>query len=96
MTWDEVSFDTATWSIPKERMKMGKEHSVPLSDAALDILRDQHGTRGKNPYVFPGRPMKPLSAMSMSMLVRRLGVNCTVHGFRSSFRTWAGETGVAF
>lgn len=51
----------------------------------------------RNPLVFPGaRPRKPLSAMAMSMLLKRLGVPATVHGYRSSFRTWAGETSVVF
>src|SRR5208282_4556118 len=66
------------------------------SDAALAILRAQESVRGKNPYVFPGRPMRPLSSMSMAMLMRRMKIDATVHGFRTSFRTWAGETGVAF
>ena len=54
--WDEISFDTATWTLPPSRMKMGREHQVPLSDAALAILRRQHDERGNNPHVFPGRP----------------------------------------
>ena len=87
----EVDLDRAVWSIPKERMKMGKPHDVPLSDAALDILRDLEATRGKNPHVFPGRPRRPLSGMSMSMLVRRMKLGATVHGFRSSFRTWCSD-----
>ena len=91
MTWDEISFDAATWTIPKERMKMGREHAVPLSDAALAILRDQHEARGKNPHVFPGRPQRPLSAMAMSMLLKRMKVDATVHGMRSSFRMWAAD-----
>jgi len=82
MTWDEVSFETATWTVPKERMKMGHEHATPLSDAAIAILRDQHEARGKNPHVFPGRPQRPLSAMAMSMLLKRMKIDATVHGFR--------------
>ena len=62
-----------------------------LSDAALAILRDQHEARGKNPHVFPGRPQRPLSAMAMSMLLKRMGVDATVHGMRSSFRMWAAD-----
>jgi integrase len=92
MTWDEVDFDTATWSIPEERMKMDLPHRVPLSAPALAILRDLYETRGQNPHVFPVRPMRPLSNMSMAMLLRRLGAgDVTVHGFRSSFRDWATE-----
>ena len=96
MTFDEVV--GATWTIPAKRMKMGKPHDVPLSDAALTILRAQEAESGDsdNPYLFPGRPMRPLSTMAMSMMLRRLGVPVTVHGFRSSFRDWAAEQGIAF
>ena len=78
---------------------MGRAHDVPLSDQALAILRRQHDEHGvsTNPHVFPGRPTRPLSNMSMAMLMRRLGVrDVTVHGFRTSFRTWAGENKVTF
>jgi integrase len=92
MTWDEVDFDNATWNVPKERMKMGREHVVPLSDPAVAILRAQEAERGKNPHVFPGRPMRPLSNMSMAMLMRRMGASdFTVHGMRSSFRMWCSD-----
>src|SRR5271165_5560913 len=96
MTWDEVSFETATWTVPKERMKMGHEHATPLSDAAIAILRDQHEARGKNPHVFPGRPQRPLSAMAMSMLLKRMKIDATVHGFRSSARSWMADNAVPF
>jgi integrase len=89
--WDEISFPLAVWQIPKERMKMGEAFSVPLSEAALRLLGDQMGERGKSPYVFPGRPRQPLSNMSMSMLLRRMGESVTVHGFRTSFRTWCSD-----
>jgi integrase len=88
---DEISFQTETWVIPKERMKMGEAFSVPLSDAALRILSDQMGGGSKNPYIFPGRPRAPLSNMSLSMLLRRMGESVTVHGFRTSFRTWCSD-----
>ena len=88
---DEIDFKRAILCIPAKRMKMKREHRVPLSDAALAILKAQHETHGKNPYVFPGRPMKPLSNMAMAMLLRRMKCKVTVHGFRSSFRDWATE-----
>ena len=91
MTFDEVDFDKAVWTVPEERMKTGEKHSVPLSDAAVAILKAQHETRGRSPHIFPGRPTKPLSNMSMAMLLRRMGVEATVHGFRSSFRVWCSE-----
>ena len=77
-------------------MKMGKEHDGPLSSAALAILRRQHDERGSNPHVFPGRPMRSLSPMSMHVLLRRLKVDATVHGFRASARSWMADQGVAF
>ena len=95
--WEEINFDTATWTLPPSRMKMGKEHLVPLSDAAISILRAQETTRGENPYCFPGRPMRSLSNMSMAMLMRRIGAGAfTVHGMRSAARSWMADQGVPF
>jgi integrase len=94
MTFAEIDPSKAIWSLPKGRMKMGKPHRVPLSDPALAILRARAAERGdsENTFVFPGRPMRSLSNMSMAMLLRRLGAgDVTVHGFRSSFRDWATE-----
>jgi integrase len=97
-TWDEIDFQTATWTIPKERMKMAKPHDVPLSDAAVAILRAQEiGRTARNDHVFPGRPMRRLSNMAMAMLMRRLGAgDYTVHGMRSTARSWMADQGVAF
>ena len=97
-TWDEIDFQTATWTIPKERMKMAKPHDVPLSDAAVAILRAQEiGRTDRNDHVFPGRPTRGLSNMAMAMLMRRLGVgDYTVHGMRSAARSWMADTGVPF
>ncbi len=98
MTWDEVDFDKAIWRIEGRRMKKGRLHTVPLSDAALAILRGQEAERAhnpriaNNPHVFPGaRPRQRLSHTSLAVLLRRLGVSETVHGFRTSFRTWCSE-----
>ena len=88
---DEISFADAVWQIPKERTKVVEAFSVPLSEAALRLLGDQMSQRGKSVYVFPGRPRAPLSGMAMSMLLRRMGVDATVHGFRTSFRTWCSD-----
>jgi integrase len=101
MTWDEVEFAAAAklWTVPAERMKMGVEHVVPLSDAAVELLRDQQATRrSKQAYVFPGaRPAKPLSASTFKRTMRSLSAGkYTVHGFRSAFRDWAADHGVAF
>jgi integrase len=96
MQWDEIDLERAIWSIPKERMKMNRPHEVPLSDAAVAIVRAQEAERGKNPFVFPGRPQRPLSNMSMAMLLRRMKVDVTVHGMRSAARSWMAGQGVAF
>lgn len=94
MTWDEVDFDTATWTVPAERMKVQKRHSVPLSDAAVAILRNQYEARGANPYVFPSPflPRRPLSVVAMKQVMHRRGVGeWTPHGMRSAFRDWASD-----
>ena len=97
MTWDEVDFDAATWVVPASRMKMKKEHAVPLSEQAVAILRAQEAERSTNPYIFAGRPQRPLSGMAMSVLLRRMKeVPATVHGMRSSARSWMADNGVEF
>ena len=92
-TWEEFDLDTPLWVIPAERMKMGKEHRVPLSSHAVEIIQAQQELRQNN-YVFPGtRYGKPLSNMAMLQLLKRMGrTDITAHGFRSTFRDWAGET----
>lgn len=91
-TWAEIDVDKRIWTLPKERMKAGIAHRVPLSDRALAILELVRPFAGKT-YVFPGgKQDKPLSNMAMMMLLRRMNLpDITVHGFRSSFRNWAGE-----
>lgn len=91
-TWTEIDLGKGVWTIPKERMKAGVEHRVPLSARAIAILELIKPFAGKI-YVFPGgKKDKPLSNMAMMMLLRRMNLNdITVHGFRSSFRNWAGE-----
>ena len=88
-TWDEIDIDKAVWIISAERMKAGREHRVPLSGRAVEIL--QHVRVLNRPHVFPGTKGGPLSGMAMSMLLRRMNSDVTVHGFRSSFRDWAAE-----
>jgi integrase len=97
MIFDEIDLERVLCSIDGKRMKMGKPHDIPLSDQALAILHSQHATRAQNPHVFPGRPMRGLSNMSMAMLMRRLGTgDFTVHGMRSAARSWMADQGVAF
>lgn len=90
--WDEVNLADRIWVIPAERMKAGKEHRVPLSDAALAILKAMAEIRSGD-FVFPGgKPGKPLSNMAMlKTLARMERGDLTVHGFRSTFRDWAAE-----
>lgn len=92
MRWSEVDLDKAIWTVPGARMKAGREHRVPLSSRAMSILKElQPVSEGE--FVFTGRDRnKPLSAMAMEMVLRRMKIeNATVHGFRSSFRDWAGN-----
>ncbi|WP_196800587.1 site-specific integrase [Thioalkalivibrio sp. ALJ16] len=88
-TWDEIDLESSTWSIPAERMKAGRTHVVPLSDAALEILEARPDRDG---LVFPGQRGGMLSDMSLSSVLKRMQVDATVHGFRSSFRDWVSET----
>jgi len=91
--WDEFDFKQQLLIIPASRMKAGVEHRVPLSDRAMDILK-QLEKQKLGDYVFPGKRYgKPLSNMALLMTLRRMGAaDETVHGFRSSFRDWAAET----
>jgi integrase len=89
--WPEIDMETRIWTIPAERMKAGAEHRVPLSDAAMELLRKLAAIR-MGDLVFPGQSAgRPLSGMTMAMALRRMKVPVTPHGFRSSFRTWVAE-----
>ncbi len=90
-SWSEIDLDAAVWTIPAGRMKAKKEHRVPLSDAALKLL---HATPriGGTDLIFPSGKGTALSDMTLTAVLRRMGVVVTAHGFRSSFRDWAGET----
>jgi len=91
--WSEIDFEDAVWTVPDCRMKGGREHKVPLSAAAVRVLRAMEPMRqGEDGLIFPGTgKAKDLSVMALAMLMRRMSVDVTVHGFRSSFRDWAGE-----
>ncbi len=92
MTWAEIDLEAGIWTIPAQRMKAGKEHRVPLTDAAIALLGNM---RDADSLVFESEAKKgkPISDMSMTAVLRRMGRNdITVHGFRSTFRDWAGET----
>lgn len=86
-TWDEIELTEKVWTIPGARMKAGREHRVPLSPRALEIL----GKRGKG-AVFPGRGGGTVSEGGVKYLMQQLGADAyTAHGFRSAFRDWAGN-----
>jgi integrase len=78
------------WIIPASRMKAKKEHRVPLSQRSLDLLAIASAIAPGSKYLF-SRKGKPLSNMAMSMILRRMKLNVTTHGFRSTFRDWISE-----
>jgi integrase len=89
--WSEVNFETRTWNLPAGRMKSNREHVVPLSEGTLRILVEMQSIRS-SAYVFPGvREGTPLGEQAMRRLLKDLDIETTVHGFRSSFRDWAGD-----
>ncbi|MDM7322452.1 MAG: integrase arm-type DNA-binding domain-containing protein [Gammaproteobacteria bacterium] len=101
--WREIDMERGLWTIPAERMKAGREHIVPLSDQALALLRDLPRIEGCD-WVFPSPTSKPMSDMALTSCIRRMdekepgrwidpqtGRTITVHGFRATFRNWAGE-----
>lgn len=90
--WDEVDRSARIWTVPAERMKAGREHRVPLTERALAILAEVESVR-QGEFIFSGqRGDKPLSEMALELVMRRMKAKpYTVHGFRSSFRDWAGE-----
>lgn len=93
-TWGEVDMQAKVWTVPAVRMKAGREHRVPLSPAALAMLGAMRGdAEAPAGPIFPARTKRGgLSNMSMAMVLRRMGrADLTVHGFRSSFRDWAGD-----
>ncbi len=91
--WEQIDLDGKTWTRPAEIMKMGVEHVIPLSDAALAVLARAKEASGDNGLIFPGmKKGKPLSDMTLTKALRTAGAaEVTVHGFRSSFRDWAAE-----
>lgn len=93
-TWDEIDLEARTWTVPKERMKKGKEHRVPLSQAAINVLNSIPRNEHFNVIFHGAKISKPISNMAMlNFLQGKTGCEeFTVHGFRSSFRDWAGET----
>ena len=90
--WDEIS--RATWTVPAERMKMRREHRVPLSNRAIQVLDEARTLIDGSGLLFPSPTGRgPLSNSTLLKLLRELALKAVPHGFRSSFRDWAAETG---
>jgi integrase len=91
-TWNEIELDTRTWTVPGARMKAGREHRVPLSDRAVEVLRSLP-REDNNRNVFVGsKAGTGISSIAMYRALRRLRPDITIHGFRATFSTWAHET----
>jgi integrase len=91
--WEELDLDASTWTVPAARMKGGKVHVVPLSEAARDVFKRavQLRTAGSD-LIFPGTKRgKPMSDMTLTKVLRDAKLEVAAHGFRSSFRDWAAE-----
>jgi integrase len=100
-TWAEIDLEARVWTIPAARMKMHRDHDVPLSDQAVALLRRMEAEKTDSPFVFVGgrgagakAAGKPMRNASLWMLMQRAGGEATTHGFRSTFRDWCGENGV--
>jgi integrase len=96
--WSEIDLDAAVWRIPASRMKMKREHVVPLSRQAVAVLTEARGLTGDGRFVFPGQrtPRRPMSENTLNAALRRLGYGAdemTSHGFRSTAITLLNESG---
>ena len=92
-TWDEMDLTGHLWTVPAERMKTGREHRVPLSARALEVVAEARQYDDGSGLVFPGQGGRPVGHGTLAATFRRLELG-TVHGLRSSFRDWCSETGV--
>ncbi len=91
--WSEIDMDAKIWTVPAERMKAGIEHRVPLTESAIKLLQLVKESTPASEIVFPGSKGTPLSDVAVTNVLRNLGeASATVHGFRSTFRDWAGES----
>ena len=94
--WSEINMGKGLWTIPADRMKMERPHRVPLSSAAMRVLREAEALRtNRTDLVFPSRQRKMQSDSTLSKLLRERGIGAVPHGFRSSFRDWCSESGVS-
>jgi len=91
--WSEIDLSVEVWSIPAERMKMGRPHVVPLSPQTIEVLKRAEKFRAPgSDLIFPGQKLKkPMSDMTLLKILRDMDVGVTVHGFRSAFRDWVAD-----
>ncbi len=89
-TWAEIDLEKALWTVPASRMKAGKEHRVPLTESAIEILRALPRLEGCE-FVFPAPRSGRLSDMALTAVMRRMGLVAVPHGLRSTFRDWVAE-----
>ena len=89
--WTEIDLNDGVWTIPAGRSKTNREHRIPLSRRALEILEEARALGRGSPLVFPSLRGKPLDGTAFTRMLKRLGINAVPHGFRSSFRDWAAE-----
>lgn len=92
--WAEIDLEKKMWIVPPARTKTGKEHRVPLSGRALEVLSEAKKIQDCSGLLFPSINRKPLSDSALSKLLREMGADGTPHGFRSSFRDWAAEQSI--
>ena len=91
-SWQEIDLTDGTWTVPAERMKTGREHRVPLSDRAIEVLTEARTLGDGDGLVFPGpKTGRAMFRARFSRLLKQLGIPAVPHGFRSSFGDWAAE-----
>ena len=90
-TWDEMDVAGRVWTISAERMKAKREHRVPLSQRAVEILEAARTLGGSSEFVFPMRSGRPIGMSTLPKMLHQHGIEAVAHGFRSSFRDWAAE-----
>jgi integrase len=94
--WNELDLDSKVWTVPGERMKSGREHRVPLTEAALAIIENMAVHRRSDGYLFPGVSAgRPISASALRLVMDRIGAGATTHGMRACFRSWCADHGIA-
>ena len=89
-SWREIDLEARIWTVPASRMKAGREHRVPLSSRAIEVLHEARTVGDGRGLIFPNRG-RPIGNTGFVQALRRLGIDATAHGFRASFRTWAQE-----